>query len=188
MKRMFCLTMTYFCCAFLVIHSNAFSPGQNNAHGSAHNSPNQSYQTSSASREVYFAPAPHTQQVHQVSSHQQPSPPQQHQLQHSGTGSGDYYGQQSLDMSMRNGAVSNHNHINGIAGGNAPIQYYGQNTYYFTNGGSCGMHATEQDQSYYKNMFIELGFGEPNPPVAQPGHQDSMAYAHHMPQHANYNQ
>lgn len=91
---------------------------------------------------------------------------------------------------MRNGAVSNHNSINGIAGGNASMQYYGQNAaYYFTSGGSSGMHATEQDQSYYKNMFIELGFGEPNPPVAQPGHhQDSMGYSHHMPQHTSYNQ
>lgn len=158
-------------------------------HGSAQNSPTQTYQTSSASREVYYAPALHAPQAHQMSpSHQLRSPPQQHQSQHSGTGSGDYYGQQSVDMSMRNSTVSNHNNINGSACGNvnvASMQYYGQNSYYFT---SSSMHATEQDQSYYKNMFIELGFGEPNPPVTHLGHQGSMAYSHHMPQHTNYNQ
>jgi hypothetical protein len=91
-------------------------------------------------------------------------------------------------MSLRNsGAVSTTN-VNGSAGGNAnaaPMQYYNQNPYYFNMGGGV-MHATEQDQSYYKNMFIELGFGEPN--VGQHPHQGSMAYPHHMPQHANYGQ
>lgn len=88
-------------------------------------------------------------------------------------------------MSLRNSAINTSN-INGGTGGGAntaSMPYYNQNGFYVMGG---SMYATEQDQSYYKNMFIELGFGEPNPPVAQHLHQGSMAYPHHMQQHANY--
>ncbi|KAF5358156.1 hypothetical protein D9756_001799 [Leucocoprinus leucothites] len=190
--------------------------GQNNPHGSAQNSPTQTYphQASASNREVYYAPAPHVQQQQQqqaappIQVHQQPpppppqpqqSPPQQHPQPHTGTvtqQNGEYYEHTSADMTLRNGGVNNNN-VNGNAGGNANgtsmQQYYTQNPYYFmggSGGGGGGMHATEQDQSYYKHMFIELGFGEPNPPAAAQHHphQGSMAYAHHMPQHANYGQ
>ncbi|KXN87728.1 Protein priB [Leucoagaricus sp. SymC.cos] len=169
--------------------------GQNNAHGSTQNSPTQSYphQAAPGNREVYYPPpsshVQQQQQQHQVQQQQpQPSPTQQHQQQHSPTHQNEYYGHSS-DMSLRNGGISTNN-VNGSAGGGAnaaSMQYYNQNPFYYMGGGG-GMHATEQDQSYYKNMFIELGFGEPNPPVAQHPHQGSIAYSHHMPQHANYGQ
>jgi len=143
--------------------------GQNNPHGSpTQNSPTQAYphQTAQTNREAYF-PASHVQ--HQPQQHQ---PPQQ----------SEYY---SPELSLRNSAVNGNNNINGGNSGGAnaaPVPYYNQNGFYLTGAGT--MHATEQDQSYYKNMFIELGFGEPNPPVAQYPH-GPMAYPHHM-QHANY--
>jgi hypothetical protein len=135
---------------------------QNALHHGA--SPTQSYPhqaPSQTSREAYFSPPAHVQQQ------QPPTQP----AQQSG-----YYSQ---ELALRNGVGSNAN--NG-GGNDGSMQYYNQNGYYFVNN---GMHATEQDQSYYKNMFIELGFGEPNPPGPQHVHQAPIAYSHHM-QHANY--
>jgi len=145
--------------------------GQINPHGSTQNSPTQAYPhlAAQANREAYFPPS----HVQPPGHHSTAQPPQS-----------DYY---SHDMSIRNGVVSTSNVNNTAAGGSAnaaSVQYYPQTSFYYMNGSS--MHATEQDQSYFKNMFIELGFGEPNPPVAQHPHQGPMSYPPHMQQHANY--
>lgn len=144
-------------------------PGQNNPHhGSVQNSPTQTYPhpvSAPASRDAYFSAPSHVQQQQPQSS----QPQQQN----------GYYSQ---ELTLRSGAGTNTT-SSSSGGSDASMPYYPQNGYYFMS--NNGMHATEQDQSYYKNMFIELGFGEPNPPVPQHGHQAPMTYSHHM-QHANY--
>jgi hypothetical protein len=155
---------SYFCILMMVMICTLAAVQNPHHHGAVQNSPTQPYPhqaPSQASRDAYFSPPAHVQR----------QPPASQPAQQNG-----YYPQ---ELALRNGVGTNT--TNGGAN-DASMQYYHQNGYYFMNN---GMHATEQDQSYYKNMFIELGFGEPNPPVPQHVHQAPMAYSHHM-QHANY--